>query len=189
MADSGVALRRSHCWMAARDLGAPRMVRSCTPPIRRRRFYLQRLSQQDLMESSTHVQPAYSAAKFVFPYPEHANSLRSEKPANDPRALPIALNFQGPVSAICLGKPKASGAPMPEAPIHKYGNPPFGEPKVRPPGNRSWVHLPSADRRSHKNESQSLFGRTVAHRSDLRHERASFACWESLQLPHGDDQR
>jgi hypothetical protein len=189
VADSGVAPRRSHCWMAARDMGTLRMASSWTPAIRKRRFYLQRLSQQDLMESSTHVRPTYSAAKFVFPYPEHSNSLRSEKSAKGPRTLPIAVNFQGPVSTICFGKPKASGAPMPEAPIHKYGNLPFGEPKVRPPGNRAWVHLPSAYRRSHKNESQSLLGRTVAHRSDLRHERASFACWESLQLPHGEDRR
>ena len=167
MADPRVALRRSCRRSVARGM----------------------LSQQDLMEASTHLQPTYSAANLVFPDPDHSDSLRSEKSANYPRALPIALNFHGPVSAICLRKPKASRAPVPETPVHKYGNLLFGKPKVRPPRDRPWVHFPSAYRRSHKNESQSQFGRTVAHRSDLRHERASFSCWGSLQLPHCGDQR
>jgi hypothetical protein len=150
---------------------------------------IRRLSKQIPRDLIARFRSAHFAAEHVFPYPNYADSRFPQQSSYLQGPLPVGRYFGAPVRSVCFGEPEASGTSVPEAPVHEHGNALFGEPKIWAPRNRSCVHLPTAYCCSYKSEPHSLFCRTVACRSDLRHECASFAYRQNVHSPSRGDNR
>ncbi len=112
----------------------------------------------------------------MFPISHYPDTSPLETLARLLVTLSISRDLQLPKPTVCLRKVSASGAAVPEAPVHKDRKPVITEVEIRPPRQIVSVQGPSADSGPHKCHTKCRLSCLVAFSTDRRHNSGTLRC-------------
>jgi hypothetical protein len=97
----------------------------------------------------------------MFPNAHHADALAAQDPTDDPIALTILPDLQGPEFRVLLRRFETPRAAVPETPIDKDSDTPFLEVKIRPADDSPRVQRPAPQMRASKESREPTLGTPI----------------------------